>query len=58
MDQKRLDQKHKMERQSHQTVCTSMVKINQAKTPVRSIKGGVPLSRVNASPDYDDGVDD
>ena len=59
MDQKRLDQKNKMERQSHQTVCTSMVKINQAQTPVGSIQGGVPLSRVNANPDYDDdGVDD
>ena len=54
MDQKRLDQKNKMERQSHQTVCTSMVKINQAQTPVGLIQGGVPLSRVNASPDDDD----
>ena len=51
--------KNKMERQSHQTVCTSMVKINQAQTPVGSIQGGVPLSRVNSNPDYDDdGVDD
>jgi len=39
------------------TVCTSMVKINQAQTPVGSIQGGVPLSRVNANPD-DDGDDD
>ena len=39
------------------TVCTSMVKINQAQMPVGSIQGGVPLSRVNANPD-DDGVDD
>ena len=31
-----------------------MVKINQAQTPVRSIQGGVPLSRVNTNPDDDD----
>ena len=33
-----------------------MVKINQAQTFVGSIQGGVPLSRVNTSPDddYDD----
>ena len=38
-----------------------MVKINQAQTPVGSIQGRVPLSRVNANPDDDDdddGVDD
>ena len=34
-----------------------MVKINQAQTPVGSIQGGVPLSRVNTNPD-DDVVDD
>ena len=48
-----------MKRRSLQTVCTSMVKINQAQTPVGSIQGGVPLSGVNANPNYDDdGVDD
>ena len=31
-----------------------MVKINQAQTPVGSIQGGVPLSRVNTNPDDDD----
>ena len=35
-----------------------MVKINQAQTPVGSIQGGVPLSRVNANPDDDDDDDD
>lgn len=59
MDPKRLDQKNKMERQSHQTVCTSMVKINQAQMPVGSIQERVPLSRVKANPDDDDdGVND
>ena len=35
-----------------------MVKISQAlQTPVGSIQGGVPPSRVNTSPDDDDGDD-
>ena len=34
-----------------------MVKISQAQTPVGSIHGGVPLSRVITNPDdYDDGL--
>ena len=40
-----------MERKSHQTVWTCMVKISQAQTPVESIQRGVPLSRVNTNPD-------
>ena len=47
-----------MERRSHQTVWTRMVKISQTQTPVGSIQGGVPLSRVNANPDDDDDDDD
>ena len=43
-----------MERRSHQTVWTLMVKISQAQTPVGSIQGGVPLSRLNTKPDDDD----
>ena len=43
-----------MERRSHQTVWTLMVKIGQAQTPVGSIPGGVPLSRLNTKPDDDD----
>ena len=35
-----------------------MVKISQAQTPVGSIQGGVPLSRVNTNPDDDDDDDD
>jgi len=35
-----------------------MVKINQAQTPVGSIQGGVPLSRVNTNPVGDDDDDD
>ena len=35
-----------------------MVKISQTQTPVGSIQGGVPLSRVNANPDDDDDDDD
>ena len=31
-----------------------MVKISQAQTPVGSIQGGVPFSRVNTNPDNDD----
>ena len=35
-----------------------MVKISQAlQTPVGSIQGGVPLSRVNTNPDDNDGDD-
>ena len=40
-----------MERKSHQTVWTCMVKISQAQTPVESFQRGVPLSRVNTNPD-------
>ena len=47
-----------MERRSHQTVWTRMVKISQTQTPVGSIQGGVPLSRVNANPDDDDDDDE
>ena len=61
MDPKRLDQKagsskNNMERRSHQTDRTLMVKISQAQAqaPVGSIQGGVPLSRVNTNPDDDD----
>ena len=57
MDPKRLDQKtgsSKMEGRSHETVWTRMVKISQAQTPVGSIQGGVPLSRLNTNPDDDD----
>ena len=63
MDPKRSDQKtgssrNKMERRSHQTADrTLMVKISQSQTPVRSIQGGVPLSRVNINPDDDDDDD-
>jgi len=47
-----------MERPSHQTDQTLMVKTSQAlQTPVGSIKGGVPLSRVNTNPDDDDDGD-
>ena len=36
-----------------------MVKISQAQTtPVGSIQGGVPFSRVNANPDNDDDDDE
>ena len=35
-----------------------MVKISQAQTPVGSIQGGVPLSRVNTNPDDVDDDDD
>ena len=42
-----------MERRSHQTVWTRMVKISQAQTPVGLIQGGVPLSRVITNPDDD-----
>ena len=35
-----------------------MVKINQALTPVGSIQGGVPLSRVNTNPNDDDDDDE
>ena len=55
-DQKTGSSKNKMERRSHQTVWTRMVKISQAlQTPVGSIQGGVPPSRVNTNPDDDDG---
>ena len=43
-----------MERRSHQTDLTLMVKISQTQTPVGSIQGGVPLSRVNTNPEDDD----
>ena len=63
VDSKRLEQntglsKNKMERWSHQTDWTLMVKTSQAQTPVGSIQGGVPLSRVNTNPDDDDDDDD
>ena len=64
MDPKRLDQKtgsskNKMERRSHQTADRNLiVKISQSQTPVRSIEGGVPLSRVNTNPNDDDDDDD
>jgi len=35
-----------------------MVKISQSQTSVRSIQGGVLLSRVNTNPDDDDDDDD
>ena len=35
-----------------------MVKTSQAQTPVGSIQGGVPLSRVNTNPDDEDDDDD
>lgn len=34
-----------------------MVKISQAQATVGSIQGGIPPSRVNANPDYDDDDD-
>ena len=64
MNPKRLDQKtelskNKMERRSHETADrTLMVTISQTQTPLRSIQGGVPLSRVNTNPDEDDNDDD
>ena len=47
-----------MKRRSYQTVWTFMVKTSQAQTPVGSIQGGVPLSRVNTNPDDDDDDND
>ena len=48
MDQQTGSPKNKMEKRSHRTVWTCRVKISQAlQTPVGSIQGGVPLSRVN-----------
>ena len=35
-----------------------MVKISQKQTPVGSIQGGFPLSRVKTNPDDDDDDDD
>ena len=43
---------------SHQTDWTLMVKISQKQTPVGSIQGGFPLSRVKTNPDDDDDDDD
>ena len=43
---------------SHQTDWTLMVKISQKQTPVGSIQGGFPLSRVKPNPDDDDDDDD
>ena len=47
-----------MERQSHQTDRTLMVKISQTLTPVGLIQGGASLSGVNTNPDDDDDDDD
>ena len=41
-----------------QIVWTCIVKMSQAQTPVGSIHGRVPLSRVNANPNDDDDDDD
>ena len=41
---------------SHQTDWTLMVKISQKQTPVGSIQGVFPLSRVKTNPDDDDDV--
>ena len=42
---------------SHQTDWTLMVKISQKQTPVGSIQGEFPLSRVKTNPDDDDDDD-
>ena len=47
-----------MERPSHQTDRTLIIKISQSQTPVGSIQGGVPFSRVNTNTDNDDDDDD
>ena len=48
LDQKTWSSKNKMERRSHQRDRTLMVETSQAlQTPVGSIQGEVPLSRVN-----------
>ena len=47
-----------MERRSHQTDRTLMVKISQAQTPVASIQGGFPPSRVITNLTNPDDFDD